>query len=390
MALSPEQRTILGLDEQSTLGIDESWMEELVNSFEERRPSALELAAQAERSRNPVEPDPAEARNAAISATLQGDEDDAQNDEAAAVGDEGEQTLPPPSGAPVADVPAPEPAGEGGEASVRGDSPPPGPVADPRTKQALDILTWAESLHPDTVAAFDAVESGRGVVIPREDAEAFMAWKNGATKPAPAAPSATRPVLPALDEYADDATKALYAQVEALTSTVEQQRQDHLAAETARLRSQQDAEIAQRASVFSDSFTQFGESSGLSPEDLVTVMQYASSSNLIRIADQELSQFDRNGRLISPADPSRVAQAVVERAIYAIPELRQRSIDAEVQRRLNEEQTAIIATNQKKNRAASITSAPIAANTDNRDVRSMTPDERHAAITAAIRQATSG
>lgn len=251
-------------------------------------------------------------------------------------------------------------------------------------QRLLGLEEWAKNLQntPGLVEAMSAVEDGRAIPIPRDEYEKFQAWK--ASSPTAPAPAAT---LPPLDEYADDATKALYATVQALQSQVERQNTQAIDSQRQQYEANLQAHLDARAATFQTAFESAGTQYGLSDAEVNAALASAAQSRLIQTVNEELTHKSPTGQIIREADPAEVARITFERALFSHPELRQKAIDAEVQTRLDAERASITSINQKKARASSLSTAPAAATTSNRDVRSMSPQEREAAIAAELRAA---
>lgn len=348
------------------IDLNDPAMQELIKSFEATAPTAREIADQIAREQET--PDDSDPTTPDLEATGE-----------AATGE-------PATGDPANDgtgEPDPKPAPEVA-------APAPTTLSDEDQKRLLGLDQWARSLRPEVVTAFDAIESGRAVALPREDFEAYLAWKANGSKPAPAA---NAPIGQTLDDdelYADPATRALRDEIQSLRASIDQQRQDSINTQAASITAQQQAHIATREHTFETTFTTYAAEQGLTPAELNAALSHAINTNLILNVDRELGQFSPTGNLIEEADPAQVARVTLDRAIYAIPELRQRAIDLEVARRLETERADIMATNAKRNRAGSLSSAPTAATApDPVDVRKMTPYETDAAIAAELRRTTS-
>lgn len=321
----------------------------------------------------------------------------AEGQETAPATDEGQSQLPPPapgstpvvpsSGDPLDGVepdPDPEPApsswvvdlGNGASAELDQES----------ARRLVALGQWAQTLPEQTRLAMNAVETGQAIAIPRDEHQAYLAWKAGGqpSTPAHTAPGASTP--PPFDpEDADPATLALYREVQALRAQQDQQFQN----ETARLTADQDANlqrfVAARSAVFETEWATAGAAMNLSDAEINQALQYAAETQMIAQANRELTVFSPTGTVVRESDAAQIARTVIERAVYAIPSLRDKAIQATVDARLETERAAIIRTNEKKSRAGSLASAPSAATTAGRDPRSMTPMEREAAIANELR-----
>jgi hypothetical protein len=265
--------------------------------------------------------------------------------------------------------------------------------------QLLGLAQWASDLPAETRAQFAAIETGDAVAIPRDQYEAFRTFLVSQQNPTPQQRPSTQPQyqqpaspnLPPPDEYADDTTKALYAEVQRLSQVVQQQTQQQTyqqqAAQAAQIQQQWQAHVEERGRVFEETFDTIATNYGLAEQEVVRALDFAAESLLVAQVNKELTQINPvTGQIIREADPKQVAQITFERALHMIPELRQRVIDAEVQRRIDAEQNEHV--NAKRSRAASLATAPSAATTTpNRDVRQMAPQELEAAIAAELRAA---
>lgn len=248
----------------------------------------------------------------------------------------------------------------------------------------LGLDQWARSLPEHTVRAFAAIETGDAIAIPRAQYDQFALWQAGQanTNSNPGTPA------PVLDEFADDTTKALYQQVQQLQQAVQSQQQQQVDQQAAYQVAQMEAYLQQRADVFENSFNEVAKNYGLDDAEAVAALNYAANSRLVQSVNNELTVINpATGAVIRDADPAQVAQVTFERAVMLVPELRQKAIDQQVQARLDAERNAITATNQKKNRAASLSSAPAAATSNSRNVRDMSNQEIEAAIAAELRAA---
>jgi hypothetical protein len=250
-----------------------------------------------------------------------------------------------------------------------------------QAKSLVQLGQWAQALNDDTRNAFAAIEQGRAAVISREDYQAFQAWKANGAK-APAATSSA----PVNLEDLTDGERALYEEVQALRAqqqqAFDQDVRSRAESENARLQQV----IAQRGEVFAKTFTETGAAMNLTPEEVNAALKHAGESRLVASVNQELSTRLPDGRVID-GDPADIARVTLERAVHQIPSLRQKVIDAEVEARLEKERADIMKVNQKKSRAGSLAAAPSAATTVGRDPRTMTPQERDAAIANEIRLA---
>jgi hypothetical protein len=256
-------------------------------------------------------------------------------------------------------------------------------------QRLLGLEQWANGLQntPGLIEAFAAVEDGRAIPVPREQYEQFQVWLAGG-KTAPA--TATAPSAPVLDEYATDTERAMFAQIQELQAQQQQFAQQQQWATAQQSNAELSAHLAQRAEVFSTEFDKAATEYGLTESEATAALNHAANTRLVQQVNTELTRMSPTGQVISEADPAAVARATFDRAIYQIPALRDRVIESQVQARLDGERASITNINAKKNRAASLSSAPAAATTGNRDVRSMTPQEREAGIAAELRAAMSG
>lgn len=308
---------------------------------------------------------------------------------------------------PLTPTTADEGAGEEELAVQVGELPPPAPDAQPAPidptllytvdtgngqtatisqQQALEMLqlsAWAKGLNPDTARAMADVEEGRGYVIPRDEAEAYRAWKAAGSK-APVAGTA-----PVLDEYSTDTERALADKLAQLESTIASNHSAQVDEQRRQIELQQQQDALARAEIFGTTFTNVGAESGLTPEQVDAALQHAYSTGLIRDVNNSLTQLSPTGQVLRLPDAQTVARETLTRAINAVPELRDARIAAEVESRLSVERSAILATNNKKNLSASLATAPSAATPSGADVRAMTPQQREAAMANEIRQAMS-
>jgi hypothetical protein len=248
----------------------------------------------------------------------------------------------------------------------------------------IGLDQWARSLPDQTVRAFAAIESGDAIAISRAQYDQFALWAAGQNSQT----SQTAAPAPVFDEFTDDTTKALYQQVQQLQQTVQYQQQQQVDQQAAYQVAQMEAYLQQRADVFEGSFNEVAKNYGLTDAESIAALNYAANSRLVQSVNNELTVINpATGAVIRDADPAQVAQVTFERAVMLVPELRQKAIDQQVQARLDAERNAITATNQKKNRAASLSSAPAAATSTSRNVREMSTQEIEAAIAAELRAA---
>ena len=257
----------------------------------------------------------------------------------------------------------------------------------------IGLDQWARSLPEATVHQFAAIESGDAVAIPRAQYDQFQVWLAGGTTPAtgtPGTPGTSAPsTLPPLDEYADDTTRALYAQVQQLQQQVQQTAEQQVFAQAAAQQAQWQAHASARADVFQDAFNESANQFGLSDAETVAALNFAANSRLVQQVNDELTVMSPTGQVLREADPSEVAHVTFDRAVHTLPDLRNKVIDSQVQARIDSERASISATNQKKNRASSLSTAPAAATSTSRNVRDMTSQEVEAAIAAELRAAMS-
>lgn len=373
MPIDQETADALGIKIDSPIATDvnldlnDPFTQELIKSFEQTAPTAVEIAAEIDAAVKADEADRAidvDAPLAPVTPLVPPSKPD--DDPLAPASD--------PNEPPDDDLP---PAAE--------TPPTPVPPDDDELARLRGLDAWARNLNPETVAALDAVESGRAVALPREELEAFYAWKAAGARPA----SQTAPSAPDFDEY-DPAQRALYDEIQSLKAEIQGTRQDTIAQSAAQQHADMQAHLNARAAIFEPAFIATGAEYGLTPTEVNQALQYAGQSYLIKTVNDELTTFSPTGHVLTEADPTAVARTTLERAIYAIPALRDRAIQAEVAKRIEVERQDIIATNEKKNRAGSLSSAPSAATSmEPVDVRKLTKPQLEAAIAEEIRQTTS-
>lgn len=367
MAIDAELAAELGIEvdsplaQDATIDLNDPAMQELIKSFDQTAPTAREIA------------DEIEAAQAA---------DEAIDPDAPPESPEPEPLPAAAEDAPAADEPeTPTPVSsfvvDLGDGATH-------EITTTDAKRLIGLDQWAQSLPPETVQAFDAIEQGRAVALPRDEWEAYLAFK-----------AAGKPTTPAtsladvdLDEYTDPATRALHAEVQQLRQSIEAQRQDAINTQSSAEQARIQAHIDARSKVFETTFTSEAAAAGLTPVELNQALQYAMDSRTILAVNNELASYNpANGQLLQEADPSEVARVTLERAIYALPALRQRAIDLEVSKRIEVERADIIQTNEKRNRAGSLSSAPTAASTQEPvDVRNLSAMDLEAHIANEIRR----
>lgn len=255
---------------------------------------------------------------------------------------------------------------------------------------------WISSLPEQTRQAMAEVEMGRGMVIPRDEYAAYQAWRangaNGGARPAPGAPpAAQQPVaIPGYDPNdATDVERAMAARIQEL----EAQGQQQFDAATRALQQQQQAALDQhltaRAQVFEKAFLDYGAEMALTPAEVNEALQYAGENRIIASVNERLAVRSPFGQPIQEADPSAVARATLEQAAWALPTLRQKLVDRQVEDRVAKENADIIKINEKKSRSGSLSTAPAAATTTGRDPRTMSDMEIEAAMANELRLAMS-
>lgn len=378
MPIDQETADALGIKIDSPIATDvnldltDPFTQELIKSFEQTAPTAVEIAAEIDAAVKADEADRAidvDAPLAPVTPLVPPSKPD--DDPLAPASDPNEppdDDLPPAAETPLA----------------------PAPPDDDELTRLRGLDAWARGLNPETVAAFDAVESGRAVALPREELEAFYAWKAAGAKPPTAAHTDAYADGGNLDDFADPNFRALQAELQSLKAEIAAGRQDTIAQSAAQQHADMQAHLNARAAIFEPAFIATGAEYGLTPTEVNQALQYAGQSYLIKTVNDELTTFSPTGHVLTEADPTAVARTTLERAIYAIPALRDRAIQAEVAKRIEVERQDIIATNEKKNRAGSLSSAPSAATSmEPVDVRKLTKPQLEAAIAEEIRQTTS-
>lgn len=267
-----------------------------------------------------------------------------------------------------------------------------------RAKQLLALDGWAQNLkaNPSLANAMAAVEDGRAVAVPAGQYEQFQAWLTAARGGSPAAAPSSAPAAPVApatfipDEYSTPAELALHAELQAQRATLAGMQQQQVDTQRAAYDAQMQAHVAQRAETFIEAFGAAAVQYGLSEPEVIAALTFARDANLIAAVNTELAvRHPVTGQVTGEGDPTLIAATTFERALYQMPVLRDRLIASQVQTRLDAERAAIAVTNNKRNRAASLSTAPTAAITSNRDPRDMTPMEREAGIAAELRAAMS-
>lgn len=251
-------------------------------------------------------------------------------------------------------------------------------------RRLVALGQWANGLPEQTRNLMAQVESGAGNVIPREEYAAYQAWKAAGSKPG-AAPAGTAP--PFDPDDASPVELALWQQVQDLRAQGEQQFNQNVQQEQHRQQVQLQAQVEERGALFEAEWLTAGAEMNLTPAEINRALQYAGETRMIAEVSQQQARFSPTGQILAEGDPRAIARTVLDRAVHTLPDLRDKVIQAQVDARLETERAAIIKTNEKKNRAGSLASAPSAATTTGRDPRTMTPQQREAGIAQALRDA---
>lgn len=217
---------------------------------------------------------------------------------------------------------------------------------------------------PETWAILSDIETGRSVPLPRAEYDEYQRLKSAPQVVQQGPAKLSDDDLYGVDPATIARIRALEAQAVGTPAPVSAP-VPHTPAPTQPSHAEVQLEqqrLAQINDVANASLTSFKAANTLSDEDVQELEAYAAQMGLVqRYAGQhETRAYD--GSVLN-TDFSGLFDHVLTDAYAAHPKFRQRQIDAEVQRRLDADQTAIRKTNTKRNLAASISSAPSAATT---------------------------
>lgn len=267
-------------------------------------------------------------------------------------------------------------------------------LTDAQIRGLMGLSGWAHSLPEETRQSFAAIESGRAVAIPREEYELYAAWRNAGGQ---------QQQLTQDDLDWEDMTPAqqrafqqLYQQNQQLSQYVQQVQQQP----DPRLVQQSTQQIEQRTEQFRQATASWAASRGLDDETREQILRRAIDSGVISTLVQNQRSYNPvNGQVIREADYDLVARQAMDFALTLDPELHQRvvansltpqQISSTPPPTQSPGSSTRAAVESRKARASSLASAPAASVPQPpSDPRQMTPQQRQAAMAAAIAAANS-
>jgi len=252
-------------------------------------------------------------------------------------------------------------------------------------QQLLGLNQWAAGLTPQQREAMTAVEEGRSIPIPLDEYTRYQEWQKQGTSTQPTQ-GQTYTVDPNAfeDPHAAQAIAALNQEIARLRSSITDlsSRPDPTTAathvlnqhEANRQRVERDAQIINQVA------STYAQEHSLSDEDIRALQQ--------TIRDEQIF----GAQMARHKDITAATRASFDKAMRLNDTIYQRTIDAQLQSRLDAERTDLAVTDAKKARAASLASVPSAAVTlPPRDPNAeSTPQQIEAEIAKFVRELGEG
>jgi len=307
----------------------------------------------------------------------------------------GDAALPPPTrGAapPVPPAPLPPP-------DVSQQQPPPAPpssydvqlpdgssyaLSNDDMQQLLGLNQWAAGLTPQQREAMTAVEEGRSIPIPLDEYTRYQEWQKGQTTQSTQGQTYTVDPNAFEDPHAAQAIAALNQEITRLRSSITDlsSRPDPTTAATHVLNQHEAArqKVERDAQIINQVATTYAQEHSLSDEDIRALQQ--------TIRDEQIF----GAQMARHKDITAATRASFDKAMRLNDTIYQRSVDAQVQAKLDAERTDLAVTDAKKARAASLASVPSAAVTlPPRDPNAeSTPQQIEAEIAKFVRELGEG
>lgn len=248
-------------------------------------------------------------------------------------------------------------------------------------QRLLALASWAEA-NSQHAPAFDGIEHGTHVAVPRADYEAFVAWQQTRSGSAPRpASNETLDRLADLDPDAAEQYRTLIAENERLRATVAQPDPRSVARERAAL----EAEERRAEAIFRERVNAWAAQRNIDAATADNLLNTAVRHGVIaQFVNADRQYNPATGQVLVEADLGRVAEQAMNYALVLDPDLYTRVSSAPPP----SPSTTPDPVSAKKARSASLAATPSASVAlPAKDPRTMNDAEHTAAIAEAIRHA---
>lgn len=265
----------------------------------------------------------------------------------------------------------------------------------------IQLHNWVDS-QPDSVKdAWRRIEEGTGQVIPNEDFTAYQSWvavgRPTGTQPAPNV-LPERPYM--FDANMVDASTADYitkledlarANIAPVTATQSTNSPSYTAADVEYYSREQANRQMETNDALESAKQNVAQKYNLSVDQIEHMISVTPGMNIVPGIAERHRQYSPTGVLISDAPMKTVFNEAFETAMVLDPTLAKVRDEHKIQQYLANNQQTLSAVAQKKANAGSLATTPSAA-VPGRDIdpRSMTAQQRHAAMVAELGEAMSG
>lgn len=263
-------------------------------------------------------------------------------------------------------------------------------------QQLLDQASWVASKPDDYWVVMNGIESGDVVALTRADYETLLRSAEAAAQTA--APSA--PELKKVDPNASmdpELAQAFNALVDRVNAFAPQQNPQREVPQTAVEPGRGGAAPAQVAAaarqqaaneaIIDTVSSNLAQRYGLTDDEVTSLFEHTLGLGLVQRTAAKYTRTAPDGSIIRQPDMNKVYEEAFEAGLASHTSLREKYISTLSNERAANEAALNGPVAAKKARSASLASVPSAASaTPNRDVRSMSPQEREAAIADYLRR----